>query len=97
MQQNLQMIQYHQSARFHQDQQLQLNDLPFPLFTQISIIEQDYKIEKLLCFTTIGEPQDLSEALGDDNWKNAEFDALMKNNTWHLVVADETKNVINCK
>jgi hypothetical protein len=42
------------------------------------------------CFTTTDEPQDLFEALGDDNWKNAmngEFDALMKNNTWHLVLA----------
>jgi hypothetical protein len=29
-------------------------------------------MEKLLikygCFTTTGEPQDMSEALGDDNW-----------------------------
>jgi hypothetical protein len=34
------------------------------------------------------EPRDLHEALGDENWKLAmdkEFDALQKNQTWHLV------------
>ena len=58
----------------------------------IIIIEQDYKIEKLLCFTTIGEPQDLSEALGDDNWKNAmdnEFDALIKKQNMALSSTSE--------
>lgn len=36
------------------------------------------------------EPQNLQEALGDSNWKQAvddEFSALMKNKTWHLVPA----------
>jgi hypothetical protein len=39
-------------------------------------------------FTSSGEPQNINEALGDENWKNAidvEYSALMKNKTWHLV------------
>lgn len=28
---------------------------------------------------------------------NAEFDALVKNNTWHLVPKEGVKNVIDCK
>jgi hypothetical protein len=42
----------------------------------------------------------LSEALADKNWRpamNAEFDALVKNNTWHLVPQKGVKNVIDCK
>ena len=38
--------------------------------------------------TVIGEPQSLSEALDDANWSHAmkeEYDALIKNKTWHLV------------
>jgi hypothetical protein len=52
------------------------------------------------CFTSTGEPQSLSEALGDPNWKLAmdtEYNALEKNQTWHLVPPDGIKNVIDCK
>jgi hypothetical protein len=40
----------------------------------------------LLIFS--GEPNHLDEALGDSRWKSAmdqEYNALLKNNTWHLV------------
>jgi hypothetical protein len=40
------------------------------------------------CFAISEEPQDLSTALEDKHWKAAmgdEFNALIKNNTWHLV------------
>jgi hypothetical protein len=30
-------------------------------------------------------------------YENAEFDALVKNNTWHLVPQEGVKNVIDCK
>jgi hypothetical protein len=52
------------------------------------------------CFTSTGEPQSLSEALGDPNWKLAmdtEYNALEKNQTWHLVPPEGIKNVIDCK
>jgi hypothetical protein len=52
------------------------------------------------CLTNTGEPEGLSEALADKNWRpamNAEFDALVKNNTWHLVPQKGVKNVIDCK
>jgi hypothetical protein len=35
-----------------------------------------------------GEPSNLSQALLDNNWKKAmdvDYDALMRNKTWHLV------------
>lgn len=52
------------------------------------------------CFTSSGEPQTLHEALGDDNWKHAmdiEYDALIKNKTWHLVPPQKGRNVIDRK
>jgi hypothetical protein len=47
-----------------------------------------------------GEPTSLTEALNDGNWKKAmdcEFDALVKNKTWHLVPPQKGNNVIDCK
>ncbi|WVZ53456.1 hypothetical protein U9M48_004396 [Paspalum notatum var. saurae] len=52
------------------------------------------------CFTSSGEPHDLAEALGDTHWKTAmeaEYDALMKNKTWHLVPPQKGRNIIDCK
>jgi histone deacetylase 1/2 len=52
------------------------------------------------CFTSSGEPQTLHEALGDKNWKEAmdsEYQALMKNKTWHLVPSKKGQNIIDCK
>jgi hypothetical protein len=39
--------------------------------------------------TTMGEPNNLDEALRNKNWKNAmddEYSALIENKTWHLVL-----------
>jgi len=50
--------------------------------------------------TSSGEPYDLTEALQNKNWKEAmlsEYDALMKNKTWHLVPPQKGRNVIGCK
>jgi len=50
--------------------------------------------------TSTGEPQNLSEALENNNWKqamDAEYDALMKNKTWHLVPPQKGRNIIDCK
>lgn len=55
---------------------------------------------KYSCFTSSGEPQNLNEALGDKNWKetmDAEYMALTKNKTWHLVPTKKGINIINCK
>nr|AAK55460.1 putative gag-pol polyprotein [Oryza sativa Japonica Group]AAP54977.1 retrotransposon protein, putative, Ty1-copia subclass [Oryza sativa Japonica Group] len=52
------------------------------------------------CFTSSGEPQTLHEALGDKNWKEAmdsEYQALMKNKTWHRVPSKKGQNIIDCK
>jgi hypothetical protein len=50
--------------------------------------------------TTSGEPETVEEALSHDEWcaaMNAEYQALMKNNTWHLVSPSNASNVIDCK
>lgn len=47
-----------------------------------------------------GEPATLSEALGDRNWisaMNSEDQALLRNQTWHLVPRPKGKNIIGCK
>jgi hypothetical protein len=47
-----------------------------------------------------GEPQNLSAALSDPNWRSAmqdEYDALMTNKTWTLVPPSPHKNIIDCK
>jgi hypothetical protein len=52
----------------------------------------------MLSFT--GEPCTLTEALGDSNWRKAmdeEYNALIRNKTWHLVPTSANKNVIDCK
>ena len=52
----------------------------------------------MLCVS--GEPAKLRDALGDPKWKRAmdeEYDALMKNKTWHLVPNQRGKNIIDCK
>ena len=50
------------------------------------------------CIT--GEPENLKEAFGDPRWKQAmqeEYDALIRNKTWHLVPPKEARNLIDCK
>jgi histone deacetylase 1/2 len=50
--------------------------------------------------TTSGEPVNLQEALSNKDWKNAmdaEYMALIKNKTWHLVPPHKGQNLINCK
>jgi histone deacetylase 1/2 len=47
-----------------------------------------------------GEPQTVEEALENKNWKEAmdvEYNALMNNNTWHLVPPQKGSNIIDCK
>jgi histone deacetylase 1/2 len=42
----------------------------------------------------------LAEALGDSHWRKAmeeEHDALLRNNTWHLVPSSSSRNLIDCK
>lgn len=47
-----------------------------------------------------GELTNLQEALGNDKWKeamDAEYSALMRNRTWHLVPPSKGTNVVDCK
>jgi hypothetical protein len=42
----------------------------------------------------------LSDAMEDDRWCKAmeeEYNALMENNTWHLVPPNSKRNLIDCK
>jgi hypothetical protein len=51
-------------------------------------------------FTLDGEPRDHDEALGDTRWKlamDAEIEALLKNQMWHLVPRKQGANIIDCK
>ena len=50
--------------------------------------------------TATGEPNTVDEALENTNWRKAmesEYQALMKNKTWHLVPPHKGRNVIGCK
>jgi hypothetical protein len=50
--------------------------------------------------SSTGEPYNLTEALADQNWRQAmeeEYNALIENNTWHLVPPSSNKNLIDCK
>jgi hypothetical protein len=50
--------------------------------------------------TASGEPRNIEDALSDKNWKNAmdaEFMALEKNRTCHLVPPQKGRNIIDCK
>jgi histone deacetylase 1/2 len=50
--------------------------------------------------TFTGEPRSVEEVLTSKHWKKAmdlEYDALMKNKTWHLVPPRKGINVIDCK
>jgi hypothetical protein len=50
--------------------------------------------------TSSGEPNNLDEALGDSRWKLAmdqEYNALLRNDTWHLVPRKQGANIIDCK
>jgi hypothetical protein len=52
------------------------------------------------CFAATGEPQVLSEALDNANWRHAvdvEFQALQNNKTWHLVPYRSGANIIDSK
>jgi histone deacetylase 1/2 len=51
-------------------------------------------------YSSTGEPSDLNEALADPKWKRAmeeEYNALIKNKTWHLVPARKDMNIIDCR
>jgi hypothetical protein len=55
---------------------------------------------KYSLLSSTGEPYNIVEALEDSNWKQAmdtEYNALMKNNTWHLVPPQKGRNIIDCK
>ncbi|XP_071685375.1 uncharacterized protein [Lolium perenne] len=53
------------------------------------------------CLSSISEePANLQSSFNDPNWKgamNEEFDALMINNTWKLVLSRAGTNVIDCR
>jgi hypothetical protein len=51
-------------------------------------------------FCATGEPGNLKEALNDPKWRQAmcdEYNALLRNKTWHLIEETKEKNVIDCK
>jgi len=50
--------------------------------------------------TSLEEPASVNEALKDKKWVNAmdvEYQALVRNKTWHLVPLPKWKNIIGCK
>jgi hypothetical protein len=58
------------------------------------------RYDKHAFLTNTGDPTSIDEAIGDKNWKatmDLEFDALMKNKTWHLVPPMRGRNIIGCK
>jgi hypothetical protein len=51
-------------------------------------------------YSSTGEPSDLNEALADPKWKRdmeEEYNALIKNKTWHVVPARKGMNIIDCR
>jgi hypothetical protein len=67
------------------------------------------RIQKLKVYTdgiirygmlTTGIPYNLQEALSNDDWKSAmdaEYRALLRNHTWHLIPPESSRNLIDCK
>ena len=59
-----------------------------------------YDRVKRAFLSSFGEPTHLHDALNHKEWKEAmdsEYNALMKNKTWHLVPPRKGNNVIDCK
>jgi histone deacetylase 1/2 len=51
-------------------------------------------------FCSTSEPSSIAEAFSDSRWKAAmadEYDAMIKNSTWHLIPSAPGQNVIDCK
>jgi hypothetical protein len=51
-------------------------------------------------FSSISEPRNVEEAMHSKVWReamDAEFNALMKNKTWHLVPPVKGSNIVDCK
>jgi hypothetical protein len=51
-------------------------------------------------YASTSEARNVEEALASKHWKEAmelEYDALMKNKTWHLVPPKRGINIIDCK
>jgi hypothetical protein len=58
------------------------------------------RYDKYAFITNADEPTSVDEAITDKNWKVAmdlEFDAFMKNKTWHLVPPMKGRNIVGCK
>jgi hypothetical protein len=57
--------------------------------------------DDLVCFVTSNEePRDFAEATSHKEWRKAmdvEYQALIKNQTWHLVPRKDVKNVIDSR
>jgi hypothetical protein len=57
--------------------------------------------DDFVCFVTSKEePKDFAEAISHKEWKKAmdvEYQALVKNQTWHLVPRKDVKNVIDSR
>jgi hypothetical protein len=54
----------------------------------------------MLLTSAVGEPNTLNEALKDPKWieaMNHEYNALLRNKTWHLVPLPKGKNIIDSK
>jgi histone deacetylase 1/2 len=50
-------------------------------------------------FCSTGEPSSIGEVFTDSRWKaamNEQYDALIKNNTWHLFPSAHGQNAIDC-
>jgi hypothetical protein len=50
--------------------------------------------------TASGEPENTTKALNHDKWRgamNAEYQALLRNKTWHLIPPHLATNVIDSK
>jgi hypothetical protein len=55
---------------------------------------------RYVCLTVSGEPKSVEEALNHERWRGTmdeEYQALLKNKTWHLVPSQHASNVIDCK
>jgi len=54
----------------------------------------------MMATSEVGEPTTLTEALKDSRWiedMNHEYNALLRNKTWHLVTPPKGKNIIDSK
>ncbi|KAH9649096.1 retrovirus-related pol polyprotein from transposon RE1 [Citrus sinensis] len=89
----------HNSPHHHQSP----NQAPLPTHPMLTRAKAGVFKPKFLAYSSVlgeQEPATVSQALSDSKWKaamQAEYNALMENQTWTLVPASQATKIVGCK